>query len=131
MKEPIWISLNSVLAIQEDLLARFGGLPGVRDDGLLESALHRPLQLFHYGAPTLFDLAAAYAHGIIANHPFLDGNKRAGFMTAYVFLGANGYDVDATEEDVVIQTLALAAGERDETGYARWLEQVCEPAADA
>lgn len=124
MKEPVWVTKEIVLAIQEDLLARFGGLPGLRDDGLFESALHRPLQLFHYGAPTLFDLAAAYAHGIIANHPFMDGNKRAGFMAAYVFLGANGFEIDAAEEDVVLQTLALAAGECTEKAYARWLKKV-------
>jgi death on curing protein len=128
MKEPIWVTKEVVLAIQDDLLARFGGLPGVRDEGLLESAIHRPLQLYHHSVPTLFDLAAAYAGGIIGNHPFLDGNKRAGFMTAYVFLGANGHDVDATEEDVVIHTLALAAGEQDETAYAHWLERVSVPA---
>lgn len=124
MNEPTWITTEIVLAIQEDLLARFGGLAGIRDNGLLESALHRPLQLLSYGTPTLFELAAAYAAGIVRNHPFIDGNKRAGFMTAYVFLGINGYEVDATEEDVVIHTLALAAGDIDETAYAKWLAQV-------
>lgn len=125
MNEPVWVSKEVALDVQEDLLAQFGGLSGLRDEGLLESALHRPLQLFHYGTPTLFDLAAAYAHGIVANHPFIDGNKRVGFMVAYVFLGANGFEVDATEEDVVQQTLALAAGEITENVYARWLKKVC------
>jgi len=128
MNEPIWITTEIVLAIQEDLLARFGGLAGIRDNGLLESALHRPLQLLSYGTPTLFELAAAYAAGIVRNHPFIDGNKRAGFMTAYVFLGINGHEVDATEEDVVIHTFALAAGDIDETAYAKWLAQVSVPA---
>jgi death-on-curing protein len=124
MNEPVWISREVMLAVQEDLLARFGGLPGLRDEGLLESALQHPRQLFHYQNPALVDLAAAYAAGIIKNHPFLDGNKRAGFMAAYIFLGANGVDVETTEEDVVLHTLALAAGELDEAGYASWLKRV-------
>lgn len=125
MKEPVWISLEVVLATQEELLTRFGGLPGVRDEGLLESALHRPRQLFDYGQPDLFDLAEAYASGIIRNHPFLDGNKRAGFMAAYIFLGANGWEINASEEDVVLQTLGLAAGKVSAKAYARWLKASC------
>ena len=85
MKEPRWISLEVILAVQDELLARFGGLAGLRDEGLLESALNRPQHLFAYETPSLFDLAAAYALGIVKNHPFLDGNKRAGFMAAYIF----------------------------------------------
>ncbi len=127
MKEPVWITTEIILAMQEDLLARFGGLSGLRDGGLLESALHRPQQAYNYGAPSLFELAAAYATGIIRNHPFLDGNKRAGFMAAYVFLGANGWEIDATEADVVLQTLGLAAGEIDEDAYAEWLARVSKP----
>lgn len=127
MSEPIWITEQAVLAIQEDLLARFGGLAGIRDDGLLKSALHRPMQMFNYGEPSLFEMAAAYTFGIVRNHPFIDGNKRAAFMSAYVFLGANGFEIDATEEDVVIHTVALAAGDIDEAGYAKWLSRVCVP----
>lgn len=127
MKEPVWITTEIILAIQEDLLARFGGLSGLRDEGLLESALHRPQQAFNYSTPSIFELAAAYATGIIRNHPFLDGNKRAGFMAAYVFLGANGWEIDATEEEVVLQTLALAASEIDEIAYAQWLARVSKP----
>ena len=125
MKEPFWLSKPVILAIQNALLARFGGLEGLRDEGLLESALGRPLQLFHYGQPGLFDLAAAYAHGIVKNHPFLDGNKRAGFMAAYTFLGVNGYRLDATEEEAVLQTLALAAGGIGADEYAAWLAASC------
>lgn len=125
MKEPFWLSREIVLAIQDELLARFGGLNGLRDDGLLESALNRPLQLFHYGTPNLFNLAASYAHGIVKNHPFLDGNKRAGFMAAYTFLGINGFRLEAPEEEAVLQTLALAAGELDADGYAAWLKHSC------
>lgn len=124
MNEPTWITEEAVLAVQEDLLARFGGLAGVRDDGLLKSALHRPIQLFNYGTPSLFEMAAAYCAGIVRNHPFIDGNKRAGFMSAYVFLGVNGYEVDATEAEVVVHTVALAAGELDKAAYAKWLSRV-------
>ncbi len=126
MKEPVWITTEIITAIQEDVLARFGGLAGLRDAGLLESALHPPQQSFHYGAPSLFELAAAYAAGVIHNHPFLDGNKRAGFMAAYVFLGANGWEIETSEEDVVLNTLGLAAGEIDEAAYAQWLARVSE-----
>ena len=125
MNEPFWLSREIVIAIQGELLARFGGSSGLRDEGLLESALARPLQLFHYGTPSTFELAASYAHGIVKNHPFLDGNKRAGFVAAYTFLGINGFRLEAPEEDAVLQTLALAAGELDATGYAAWLKRTC------
>ncbi len=124
MKEPVWVTGEVVLATQEELVSRFGGLPGVRDEGLLDSALHRPQQSFHYGKPTIFDLAADYAEGIIRNHPFCDGNKRVGFIAAYIFLGANGWEVVASEEEVALQTLALAAGAIQAKNYARWLKRV-------
>lgn len=127
MTEPIWITRDAVLAIQLRLLAQFGGLPGVRDDGLLESALNRPRQLLAYGEPDLFDLAAAYALGIVKNHPFLDGNKRAGFMAAYTFLGVNGVNLEIPEPEVVLQTLGLAAGAVSEQAYAKWLRASCAP----
>lgn len=129
MKEPIWLTRQVVLAVQEELLARFGGMSGLRDDTLLESALNRPLHAFHYGVSDLFELAADYAFGIVKNHPFLDGNKRAGFMAAYVFLGANGSDLIAPEEEAVLQTLALAAGEIGRDDYAAWLRASCPPKA--
>jgi death-on-curing protein len=125
MNEPVWLKIEAIQAIQMRLLAQFGGLAGLRDEGLLQSALHRPQQQFAYGKPDLFDLAAAYAHGIVKNHPFLDGNKRAGFMAAYTFLGLNGEEVQAPEEEVVLQTLALAAGEVKEADYAAWLRAAC------
>lgn len=106
-------------------MSRFGGLDGIRDEGLLDSALGRPLQLLNYGTPTLFDLAACYAHGIVKNHPFLDGNKRAGFMAAYTFLGINGFRLEAPEEQAVLHTLALAAGELDADAFSTWLSQSC------
>jgi len=127
MTEPFWLNVEIILAIQGELLARFGGLDGVRDAGLLESALNRPLQLFHDEKPDLFDLAASYAHGVVKNHPFLDGNKRAGFMAAYTFLGVSGCQLEAPEEEAVLQTLALAAGEIAADAYAVWLRNSCSP----
>ena len=123
MKKPQWVLRETVLALQERLLAEFGGLSGLRDEGLFESALARPQQLFAYGKPGLFDLAAAYAFGLVRNHPFLDGNKRIGFTTAIVFLELNGYRFAASEVDATIKTLALAAREVDEAGYAGWLKE--------
>lgn len=122
MKEPEWVPRATVLALQERLLAEFGGASGIRDDGLLESALARPLNRFAYEKPSLFDLAASYAFGLIRNHPFLDGNKRIGFVTAILFLDLNGYRFEASEVDATIQTLALAAGELSESGYTKWVE---------
>jgi death-on-curing protein len=125
MKEPVWIDVADVFSFQLELLAAFGGLAGLRDEGLLHSALSRPQNRFAYGNPTLFELAAEYAVGIVNNHPFLDGNKRAGFMAAALFLEANGQRFSATEEEVVIRTLALAAGEIGGEEHAAWLKDSC------
>ncbi len=122
MKEPIWILSETVFALQERLLSEFGGLSGVRDLGLLESALARPQQLFHFGETDLFVLAGAYAHGLIQNHPFHDGNKRIGFTVAVLFIEINGRHFFATEADSTLQTLALAAGEMTHLEYADWLK---------
>jgi death-on-curing protein len=122
MKEPQWVLPVTVLALQEQLLAEFGGLGGVRDEALLDSALNRPQQLFHHDKPGRFELAAAYASGLVRNLPFLDGNKRIGFTTAIVFLEINGCDFIASEAEAALKTLALAAGELDEAGYALWLK---------
>ena len=126
MKKPHWVLRETVLALQERLLAEFGGLGGLRDEGLFDSALARPEQLFAYDKPDLFDLAAAYASGLVRNHPFVDGNKRVGFTTAIVFLELNGCDFTASEADAALQTLALAARELDEAGYAAWLRENCQ-----
>jgi death-on-curing protein len=122
VKRPEWILRETVLALHEQLLAEFGGSKGIRDEGLLNSALDRPENLFVYGQPTLSELAAAYSFGLVKNHPFVDGNKRIGFAIAAVFLQLNGRMLVATEVDAVIQTLALAAGEIGEKDYANWLE---------
>ncbi|MGF1657205.1 MAG: type II toxin-antitoxin system death-on-curing family toxin [Verrucomicrobiales bacterium] len=121
MKEPVWINIEIALAMHVALIARFGGSDGVRDQGLLESALARPQQLFSYADPSLCEMAASYAEGIVKNHPFVDGNKRTGFMAAYTFLAANGLQLCAPEEQAVLQTLALAAGDIGASEYAAWL----------
>ncbi|MFZ0434998.1 MAG: type II toxin-antitoxin system death-on-curing family toxin [Chthoniobacterales bacterium] len=116
-----WISREVCLAVHDMLLSQYGGCAGLRDSGLLDSAIARPLQMQAYGSPTTAELAAAYATGIIRNHPFLDGNKRTGFMLGSGFLELNGMEFFATEADAVIKTLALAAGELTEQAYAEWL----------
>ncbi len=126
MKRPEWILRETVLALHEQLLAEFGGSDGIRDAGLLDSALSRPENLFAYGQPTVCELASAYAFGLVKNHPFVDGNKRIGFAIGAIFLELNGRAFMAAEADAVIQTLALAAGEIGEKEYARWLEANCE-----
>ncbi len=123
MKEPQWVMRETVLALQERLLAGFGGLSGLRDEGLLDSALARPQQLFNHGKPDIFELAAAYAFGLVRNHPFLDGNKRTGFTMAIIFLELNGHHFTASEVDATLKTLALAARELSEAGFAAWLRQ--------
>jgi death-on-curing protein len=125
MKKPQWVLRETVLALQERLLAEFGGLGDLRDEGLFDSALARSEQLFAYGKPGLFDLAAAYAFGLVRNHPFVDGNKRIGFTTAIIFLELNGCHFTASEADAALKTLALAARELGEAGYAAWLKENC------
>jgi len=123
VKEPIWLNRADCLAIHELMLSQHGGLAGVRDEGLLESALSKPRNLFAYGSPTLPEMAASYAAGIILNHPFVDGNKRTGFMLAATFLELNGMNLAATEESVVEMTLALASGSMKQAAYAEWLKK--------
>jgi len=122
MKEPEWILRETVLAVHEQLLAEYGGSAGIRDEGLMDSALGRPRNLLAYGKPNIFDLAASYAFGLLKNHPFIDGNKRIGFAVAITFLELNGYRFDATEADATIRTLSLAVGETSEGEFAAWLK---------
>jgi len=128
MKEPYWLTREECLALHDMMLSLYGGIAGLRDGNLLESALARPQQLFHYGEPRMADLAAAYAAGIVKNHPFLDGNKRTGFMLGAGFLERNGCEFHATEAEAVVRTLALAAGEMTEAEYAEWLKANSTPA---
>ena len=121
MKEPVWVLRGVVHALHERLLSEFGGAAGVRNEGMLESALSRPANQFAYGSPSIPKFAAAYAFGLVRNHPFVDGNKRIGFATAVLFLELNGYRFMASEVDATVQTLALAAHELDEAGFAAWL----------
>lgn len=110
MTEPRWLTRQAVEIIHDEQLAEHGGAGGLRDAGLLDSALARPRNLDAYGEAGLCVLAAAYAAGIVRNHPFVDGNKRAGFLAAYTFLAVNGLDLDAPEAEAVVMTRDLAAG---------------------
>ncbi len=124
MIEPKWLTVQLVLAIHSQAVAEFGGSHGVRDPGLLESALDRPRNLFAYGNdPTLFDLAASYCIGIVKNHPFVDGNKRTGDLAARAFLFRNGYFFEPREAEEVIMIIGLAAGEVDEDALAQWISE--------
>lgn len=124
MNEPRWVSLEVVMAIHEAQLAEHGGSVGVREQGLLESALARPRQLFTYSDhPTLTNLAAAYAFGIAKNHAFLDGNKRTAWVVCAVFLELNGPRVIATQADVVTSMLGVADGSVSEEVFGGWLER--------
>lgn len=121
-KDPIWIDERDVIAVHEQLLAQHGGAPGLRDRGLLQSALARPRQHYSYAESAgIIEMAALYTAGIVQNHPFVDGNKRAGFLAGALFLELNGFTFGATEESVIQSVFALAAGELDETGYTEWL----------
>jgi death-on-curing protein len=129
MKELVWIRGDVALAIHEETLMLHGGPEGVRDAGLLESALARPRNLFAYSEEdvSLAKFAAAYAWGILANHPFVDGNKRAAFTVALTFLKLNGLEVTATREDRVLTFWGLAAGEITEEQLAEWFERNTGP----
>ena len=122
--EPRWLSRVVVDAIHTDQLREHGGLPGIRDENVLESALARPQQKWHYAEQTdVSTLAAAYAFGLVKNHPYRDGNKRIGFLAVVTFLGLNGYDLDVADADVVAEILALAEGQLSEEALADWIRQ--------
>ena len=123
-REPLWLSRVVVDAVHNDQLREHGGLPGVRDENVLESALARAQQKWHYAEPTdVASLAAAYAFGLVQNHPYRDGNKRIGFLAMVTFLGLNGHDFDTTDADVVTEILALAEGQRTEEALAAWIRE--------
>jgi death on curing protein len=118
-----WLSKRAALAIHAEQIAEHGGAPGLRDEGLLDSAPARPGQRAAYAEPDTADLAAAYAFGIVHNHPFVDGNKRTGFVAAATFLLLNGCELDATEGDVVAIFGQLAAGALTEQRLADWFRR--------
>jgi death-on-curing protein len=125
MKEPVWLLRVWALAAHERLIAEFGGASGIRDEGRMVAAMERPRQAFAYGVTDLFTLAASYAHAVIQGHPFVDGNKRTGILSAIVFLELNGQSLHVPESDVVRHTLTLASRESTEEDLARWLRESC------
>jgi death-on-curing protein len=125
LKEPVWIREIEALAFHGQQISLFGGIGGIRDRGLLDSALSRPKNLFVYAenAVSMADLAAAYAVGISSNHPFLDGNKRTAMQVAFVFLEFNGIGVTASQEEACLTFLRLAAGKMTEADLAMWFTE--------
>ena len=123
MDEPVWIRADVVLAIHQRQLAEHGGANGVRELGMLDSALARPKNLFAYGHSRvdLAELAASYAFGMVRNHPFIDGNKRTGYVVCRTFLLLNGFDLVASPEEKYLTFLSLAEGRLDEDSLAQWL----------
>lgn len=123
MKEPIWLQKNVVIAFHEIMLVEHGGLTGMRDEGLLDSALGRPINQYFYEPTDLPELAAAYAYGIIKNHPFLDGNKRTSFVSMKTFLFRNNVSLSLPKEEAITTFLQLAAGSITEKTLAKWINK--------
>lgn len=124
MREPVWIDERDALMLHDRLLGLHGGAPGVRDSTLLKSALARPQQHFSYAeAVDIISMAAVYTSGIVKNHPFIDGNKRTGFIVGILFLELNGYRFTASEEDAARMVISLAAGNADEVQYVAFLRE--------
>ncbi len=124
MKEPVWIEERDAMALHGRSLVLHGGAAGLRDKGLLDSALARLRQHYVYGGQaSIVELAAVYTAGIVRNHPFIDGNKRTGFLAGILFLEINGYRFQASEEAAASAVLALAGGTLDEAGYRAFLEE--------
>ena len=122
MREPVWIDERDALALHDRLIALEGGAAGLHDEGLLQSALARPQQLrAHQAEADVIQMAAAYTAGIVRDHPFIDGNKRTGFVVGVLFLELNGYRFVASEEDAAQAVLSLAAGRLEEEAFAAWL----------
>jgi death-on-curing protein len=121
MTEPVWLTVELVIAFHDEQLREFGGPPGLRDAGMLELALGGPQNKWSYGETDLAALAAAYAFGIARNHPFVDGNKRAALLALVTFLGLNGIEFVVDEAEAVVMIRDLAAGEVEEDGLARWI----------
>ena len=131
MTEPVWIEERDALVLHDRLLALHGGASGVRDGALLQTALARPRQKHAYAEHAdVIDMAAAYTAGIVRNHPFVDGNKRTGFVVGILFLELNGYRFTASEEETTQAVMALAAGTLDEPGYIAFLRANALPASE-
>ena len=116
-----WVDKRLLLILHDESLAEHGGAAGIRDEGLLDSALARPLNLLAYGEPDFADLAAAHAVGLAKNHAFVDGNKRAAFLAVGLFLGLNGHRLTASQAEATLVMVDLAAGEKSEEDFAAWL----------
>jgi death-on-curing protein len=123
----VWIDPNVLYAVHEEQLVEHGGGAGVRDAGLFESALARPVNLAHYGEPDAADQAAAYGFGIARNHPFIDGNKRTAFVAVELFLALNGWELLASDADCIVTMLGVAAGDMEEPAFAAWLRNHIAP----
>lgn len=123
----VWIERSVMLAVHDEQLAEHGGAIGLRDAGLFDSALARPLHLDAYGDPDAADLAAAYGVGLAKNHAFIDGNKRTAFVAVELFLALNGHELMASDADCVLTMLAVAAGDIDESGFAHWIRDNSQP----
>ena len=123
----VWLERRVVIAIHEIQLAEHGGGVGLRDPGLLESALARPLNRAGYGEPDVAELGALYALGIIRNHPFIDGNKRTGFAALFAFLSFNGMEFDPPEVEATMTILSLAAGELSDEDFIAWVRRSSHP----
>ena len=121
-----WVNRQVLLLLHEESLAEHGGAPGLRDGGLLDSALSRPLNLALYDDPDVADLAAAYAMALAKNHAFVDGNKRAAFLALGMFLALNGHRLRATQVDATLTMLAVAAGEISQKGLSQWIRDHME-----
>jgi death on curing protein len=121
MSEPFWLTRQMVVAFHDEQLAIHGGAAGLRDQGMLESALDRPKNKRSYENAELPELAAAYAFGLARNHPFVDGNKRTALLALYTFLGVNGIDFDVPEAEAAAMIISLAAGEVSEESLTRWV----------
>ncbi len=119
----VWLSRELIQAIHDEQLAEHGGASGIRDEGLLESALARPLNRSGYGDPDIAELAAVYAVSIIQNHPFIDGNKRTAYVALELFLALNGIRFPVSDADAVIMTLQLAAGDIQEPEFIAWIRR--------
>lgn len=120
-KEPVWVTYGQVIAMHSRQLRRFGGAPGLRDQGMLQSALERPVNKWHYEQAGLAELAAAYAFGLAKNHAFVDGNKRIAFLSMVVFLRRNGVRFAPIQSHATAMMMSLAAGEVSEESLARWI----------